>query len=526
MRAASCWILAAASAAVLGLVGDAMAAPAPRGAADAIVRFDPGVAPAAQRQAVRAAGGRVTRDLHLIDGLRVRVAPAGMALLARAPQVRAITRNATMRPTAEVAGRLAAWNPGALATAFVQSTRADLAWTNPKTPGSGEGVAVAVVDTGIAGGLPDFARPGDPRSRVVASAVVNPDATTAEDRYGHGTHVAGLIAGDGRALPSSDPLRNRYLGTAPGASLVSVKVSDDHGNATTADVIAGLQFVADHGAAYGVRVVNLSVGSTTPLPRAEDPLDAAVEAVWARGIVVVAAAGNHGDAKDAVSYAPANDPYAITVGALDDGGTKALVDDVQASWSSRGVTQDGLAKPDLVAPGAHIVGPLAPGSDFARLCPSCIVDQRYFMVSGTSTATPMVAGIAADLISAHPEWTPNEVKGALIATTRPIADKAREVDASRAINATAALRVSNDGLVPSPLVDASTGWLDTTRASWRRASWKSAPGDLAAAWGAESWSCDCQAIADTAETTRARWGRASWRAFFGETPPPASSPVP
>jgi serine protease AprX len=272
--------------------------------------------------------------------------------------------------------------------------------------------------------------------------------------------------------------------------------------------------------------VNLSVGSTTALPRSEDPLDAAVEAVWARGIVVVAAAGNHGDAADAVTYAPANDPYAITVGAVDDGGTKAGFDDVQALWSSRGVTQDGLAKPDLVAPGAHIVGPLAPGSDFAQLCPACIVDERYFMVSGTSTATPMVAGIAADLISAHPDWSPNEVKGALIATTRPIADKAREVDASRAINATAALRVSNDGLVPSPLVDVSTGWLDTARASWRRASWKSAPGDLAAAWSAESWTCDCQAIAGTAETTRARWGRASWRTFFGETPPQESRPVP
>jgi serine protease AprX len=331
--------------------------------------------------------------------------------------------------------------------------------------------------------------------------------------------VAGLIAGNGRALPVSDPAYNRYLGTAPEASLVSVKVSDDHGNATVADAIDGLQFVADHAARYGVRVVNLSLGSTEPLPRSKDPLDAAVEAVWARGIVVVAAAGNLGNAPGAVSFAPANDPYAITVGAVDDRGTKLVNDDAQATWSSRGVTQDGLAKPDVVAPGAHIVAPLAPDSDFAQMCPACIVAGRYFRISGTSMSAPIVSGIAADLISAHPGWTPNEVKGALISTTRLTADRAREVDASRAINATAAQRVSNTGLTPSPLIDVSTGWLDPTRASWRRASWKSATGDLAADWGAPSFTCDCPATTATADTTRARWGRASWRAFFGETAP-------
>jgi serine protease AprX len=432
--------------------------------------------------------------------------------------VRSVTRNGPMRHTTELP-RLAPWNPGALATAFIQSTRTDLAWTNPRTPGTGKGVSVAVIDTGIAGALPDFASPGRPASRVVASAVVNPAASTAEDRYGHGTHVAGLIAGNGRALPASDPLYNRYLGTAPEASLVSVKVSDDHGNATVADAIDGLQFVADHGARYGVRVVNLSLGSTDPLPRSKDPLDAAVEAVWARGVVVVAAAGNLGRAPGAVSFAPANDPYVITVGAVDDRGTKVVSDDAQAPWSSRGITQDGLAKPDVVAPGAHIVAPLAPDSDFAALCPACIVAGRYFRVSGTSMAAPIVSGIAADLISAHPGWRPNEVKGALIATTRLTADKAREVDAARGINATAAQRVSNSGLTPSPLVDASTGWLSTTRASWRRASWKSATGDLAAGWGAESWSCDCEATGAAADATRARWGRASWRAFFRDAPP-------
>jgi serine protease AprX len=515
------WTLAAASAALLATAWGTPAAAASRGSLGVIVQFEPGVTPAAQRQAVRAAGGRVTRDLRLIDALAVRVGRGGMAALVRAPAVRAVTRDGALRPTVTGSTRLVPWNPGALATAFIQSTRTDLAWTNPRTPATGKGVGVAVLDTGITGGLPDFARPGDPGSRVVASAVVHPDATTAEDRYGHGTHVAGLIAGNGRALPASDPLYNRYIGTAPEASLVSVKISDDHGNATVADAIDGLQFVADHGAAYGVRVVNLSFGSTVALPRAKDPLDAAVEAVWARGFVVVAAAGNLGRAADAVSYAPANDPYVVTVGAVDDRGTKLVLDDVQAPWSSRGVTQDRVAKPDVVAPGAHIAAPLAPDSDFATLCPACVVDGRYFRVSGTSMAAPIVAGIAADLLSVHPDWTPNQVKGALVSTTRLTADRAPEVDASRALNATAVQRVSNRGLTPSPLLDAATGWLGATDTSWERASWKSATGDLAPAWTAASWTCDCAASAAVADTntTRARWGRASWRTFFGPTPP-------
>jgi serine protease AprX len=119
-------------------------------------------------------------------------------------------------------------------------TRADKAWSARRTYATGDGVAVAVVDTGIAGGLPDFATSStDATSRVTPSAVVNPDATTPEDRYGHGTHVAVLVAGNGRNLAITDPLYRRYIGTAPRADLVSVKASDDHGRSSLIDVIAG-----------------------------------------------------------------------------------------------------------------------------------------------------------------------------------------------------------------------------------------------------------------------------------------------
>jgi serine protease AprX len=296
-------------------------------------------------------------------------------------------------------------------------------------------------------------------------------------------------------------------------------------------VIAGLQFVVDHGADYGVRVVNLSLGSTVAMSYEVDPLDAAVEEVWRHGIVVVAAAGNRGTDPDAVSYAPANDPFVITVGAVDDNGTKDTLDDSLASWSSRGLTQDGFPKPDLAAPGSHIVGPLAPQSDFNRLCDACVVDNRYFMLSGTSMAAPIVAGIAADMLSLHPEWTPDQVKGALTyvsdtvdvrgeptdANLRKTSDGEWEVAADKAIDASQRELAANVGLTPSALLDPETGLVDPTRASWRRASWKSAADGLRASWGAASWSCVCVGDTDV-DLTRASWKRASWKAFFGESP--------
>jgi serine protease AprX len=508
--------------------------------ADAIVQFEPGVSPAHQRAAVRDAGGVVVRDLHVISALAARLSGAGAERLSRTPGVRVVTPDVRMRATAaQSRDRWATWDARKLATAFVQSTRVDKVWTDPKDHATGDDVTVGVIDTGIAGSISDFATSGtDATSRVVASVVTNPDATTATDRYGHGTHVAGIIAGSTQGLSATDPLANRYDGTAPTAKLVSLKASDDHGNAYVSDVIAALQFVVDHGAGYGIRVVNLSLGASLALPYQLDPLDAAVEAAWAHGVVVVVAAGNRGTDADAVDYAPANDPYVITVGAVDDHGTKDTTDDTLAPWSSRGVTQDGFVKPDLVAPGAHIAAPLAPDSDFPSLCPECVVDGRYFRVSGTSMAAPVVAGIAADLLSAHPDWTPDQVKGALTYNSpvldrsreptgnlRPTADGAWEVAADSAIKAAKQELVANVGLTPSSFLDPTTGWIDETRASWRRASWRSAIDGLRASWGAASWSCDCadDALQEDATTTRASWrraswGRASWRSFFGDFP--------
>jgi serine protease AprX len=513
---------------LVALAGSAPAA----SAAEVIVQFEPGTGPAEQRALVRAAGGQVTRDLHIINGLGVRIAPAGRAGLAAAPGVHAVTANAAARSTARPAPPVG-WDAQELSTAYVHSTKAQRAWADVMTPATGKGVAVAVIDTGVAGHLPDFrVSQTDDSSRVVASVVTNPDATTTSDRYGHGTHVAGLVAGNDRALPEADPLYNKYIGTAPQSTLVSIKASDDHGNSSLIDVIAGLQFAVDHKDEYNIRVVNLSMNSTVALPYRLDPLNAAAEAAWFKGLVVVAAAGNRGTDADAVSYAPANDPYVITVGAVDDQGTKDVTDDLLAPWSSRGVTQDGFAKPDLVAPGAHIVAPLAPQSDFASLCPACIVDERYFRIGGTSMAAPIVAGIVADLLSVHPEWTPDQVKGALTynagvvdeeldANVRMTADGAWEVAADRAMDAADGELVANVGLEPNELIDPATGDIDYARASWRRASWKTIDDPLA--WTRASWRCVCDDMTGGVLPARASWKGAVWESFMGETP---SSPVP
>jgi serine protease AprX len=486
-----------------------------------IVRFDHDVATAERIAMLQAAGGRVVRDLHLIDGLGAELDRWAARRLARVPGVIAVSRDRVVRPSGKPApcgGRAADWCASALDTAYVQSTRADKAWSDRQSPATGSGVGVAVIDTGIAGELPDFAA-GDGQSRVIATAVTNPDATTATDRYGHGTHVAGLVAGNGRRLAVTDPLYNRYIGTAPDANLISIKASDDAGRATIIDVIDGLQFAVDHKDDYGIKVVNLSLNSTDAQSYATDPLDAAAEAAWFAGLVVVTAAGNRGTAADAVSYAPANDPFVITVGGVDDQGTKATDDDALAAWSSRGMTQDQYAKPDVVAPAAHIVGPLAPQSAFATLCPACIVDARYFRVGGTSMASPIVAGIAADLLQAHPTWTPDQVKQALVTRTRPTLDGAAEVAADLALQARPSGPPISAGIAPSIWLDPATGTLDYARASWRRASWSSATGDLAAGWSRASWKCaDCGGGA-MIDPARASWRDASWSTFFGDAPP-------
>lgn len=458
---------------------------------------------------MRAVGGQPGIDLHIINGLSARLPAAAARRLAASPLVHAISLNAAIRDTT-----LTNPTPWTLATSFDQTVGASRLWNHS----TGAGIGVAVIDTGISGDLPDFqTAQGSSTSRVVASAVIDPGATSANDTYGHGTAVAGLVAGDGWYRDSSDSLFGQYAGTAPDANLISVKVADDSGNATTLDAIYGLQFAVDHKDDYNIRVVNLSFRSTSAESYTTDPLDAAVEQAWFDGITVVAAAGNLGDASDAVSYAPGNDPYVITVGAVDSQGTRSNRDDVQASWSSRGTTQDGFSKPDVEAPGAHIVTTLAPGSSFATACPSCVIGGAYFQLSGTSLAAPIVSGVAADLLAAHPEWTPAMVKGAIVNTAASLSDGGDEVRAMDAYWAGGSQLVSDQGLTPNNLIDPGSGSINYSAGSWSAGSWSTAPDALTASWAAGSWSCLNCSSGDSSgvSPTSGSWSNVGWATTLG-----------
>jgi serine protease AprX len=323
--------------------------------------------------------------------------------------------------------------------------------------------------------------------------VDNPQATSANDAYGHGTDVAGIIAGNGANRPSSDPLRGQYIGVAPNANLISVKVSDETGATNVLDVIYGLQFAVRHQAQYNIRVINMSLNSATPQSYKTDPLDAAVEAAWMHGIVVVAAAGNRGNSADAVQYSPANDPYVITVGGVDETGTTDPTDDTVAPWSSHGTTQDGVPKPDVYAPGTHIVSVLAPGSVFANTCASCqIASGQYIQTSGTSMAAPVIAGLVADLLQVHRRWTPDQVKGVL--TSGGVsAGSLQEPNAVKAL-LTWNPPLADQDLTPSTLIDTATGEVNYTLATWNLATWNRASGSLRADFANSSYSCkSCEA---------------------------------
>jgi serine protease AprX len=498
--------------------------------AEYIVQMDRGKSPAAGKRLVRRFGGRVTSPtLRVINGFGAALTRKAAKRLRHHRGVKAVSRNRAMAGAADASGGYtcpvtdattvaAKAAPGGILDPeapilnavsrvdqpFLKSIRADAAWVRA----TGRGVGVAVIDTGIAGDLPDFQTPRN-GSRVIASAVTNPCARDGNDHYGHGTHVAGLIAGNG--LVYNNGLHGRYMGVAPRANLVSVKVSDDDGNTTVLDVIYGIQFAVDNKNAYGIRVMNLSLSSTTAESYLTDPLDAAVEGAWFSGIVVVTAAGNEGAINDGVTFAPANDPWVITTGALDDKGTFTRLDDTLASWSSRGLTQDGVRKPEVLAPGAGMVSTLAPNSDFQRLCSNCITDNgRYFRAGGTSMSSAVVSGAAALLLEAHPDWTPAQVKGALTSKLVDVPGAGGVIDVAAALDASSAFSVN---LTPNTLLDPATGQIDWARASFRRASFRDASGSpLSASWSRASFRCDC-GFTDSGEVdpTRVSFRRVSFR---------------
>ena len=277
----------------------------------------------------------------------------------------------------------------------------------------GTGVTVAVIDTGVAN-VPGF------DGRVIHQE--NISAAPAEgDQYGHGTFVAGIVHK-----------------VAPGADIISIKLSDANGSVDVTQVLAALQWVYFNKDRYGIDVVNLSFGNDSKQSAYASPLNYAVQRVWDAGIVVVASAGNLGDGSGTVTK-PGDDPVIISVGASDERGTSTRGDDVVPTFVSRGPTQDGLAKPDLVAPGTRIVSLRAPGSTADVEHPEARIGTEYFRGTGTSFAAPVVTGIVAQMLDADPSLSPDQVKyglleGASTISGDPTAMGAGTVRAQRALN--------------------------------------------------------------------------------------------
>jgi serine protease AprX len=318
---------------------------------------------------------------------------------------------------------------------------------------SGQGIAVAVIDSGIA---EHSALSG----RIVARAnFVSTEPNVTGDPFGHGTHVAGSIGG---STSAANRVTNEFGGgSAPRVNLVDVRVLGSNGVGYTSDVIAGIDWTIANARRYNIRVINLSLGHPVAEPAATDPLCRAVARAVAEGITVVVSAGNYGRTADGAPVlggitSPGNSPLAITVGSLDTRGTLSRQDDRLAPYSSKGPTRyDFAVKPDLVAPGSSQVSLEAPNAYIVRTYPQFHVAGRgsnaYLRLSGTSMATGVVSGGVALLLDAEPNLTPAQIKVALQASARFMPEEGLIGAGAGAVNFDAAERMVSAGLVGSLL---------------------------------------------------------------------------
>jgi serine protease AprX len=370
----------------------------------------------------------------------------------------------------------------------------------PSTASStAQGPAIAIVDSGVDASRADFG------TRVLTQVNLSSLTPTAKgDGRGHGTFVAGIAAG---SAPG-------YAGAAPAAPIVSIRVMDNYGKALTSDVVNACQWILANKGKYNIRVANFSLHSATPGHFVNSPLDLAVEKLWFSGIFVVAAAGNFGVAGQPVrmGYAPGNDPFVMTVGAVDLGGTVGVGNDNAAPFSAYGYTYDGFLKPDLGAPGRYMVGPAPTTSTLVAEKPLNVTAPGYIQLSGTSFAAPVVAGAAQQILVRHPSWTPDQVKGALLSTAKkapnatPNSLGAGEVYAGKAASVSAPPNPNlalDKFLVPDPNGGSTPvfGW-----ASWEDAVKKSTVWD-AATWTDATWS---DATWSDATWSDATWSDATW----------------
>ena len=507
--------------------------------------------PAAAAAAVRDLGGRLTYPLAILNGGIAVMPSAQVATLTGESWVETASLDAPLHldsylgsydPTADtgslynteqIAGIQSAWNQGA----------------------TGQGVGVALIDTGVTP-VRGLDGTGQLWNGPDLSFDSQSPALTRLDEFGHGTHMAGIIAGNdtygaGTAYAGDT---GQFTGVAPDAHIINVKAGDENGVVDVSQVLAAIDWVVQHRNDPGVniRVLNLSFGTDSVQSYVLDPLAFAAETAWHDGIVVVAAVGNGGNNTPTVND-PANDPYLISVGAADTQGTLTTADDTVASFSASGNL---TRTPDVVAPGVHIESLRDPGSEIDAAYGSIATvgsPPRFFRGSGTSQATAVVSGAAADILSAHPSWSPDQVKYALTNSATHLSDEPATLQGNGEINVAKALNTSTMPLLEKQAFAPSTGLgtLEGSRgtlhitssgvtltgeqdifgnsfnstamagaeangASWGGGSWNGASWGGAswagnnwqgASWGGASWAGTSWA---TGTWAGASWGGASW----------------
>jgi serine protease AprX len=380
---------------------------------DVIIQFAH-VPTASHHAMVMSRGGSLKVRLDVVKGAAYRIQRSQLESLAREPEVVYIS------PDRKIKGML---------DLTAAAVNAPTAWNSYGLTGAGIGVAI------IDSGLPNHRdlKNGHGSLRIVYQQDFTGAGTL--DQYGHGGHVAGIVAGDG-VDSTGGQFSRTFEGMAPKANLINLRVLDQNGNSTDSTVISAIGEAITLQTQYNIRVINLSLGRPVYESYLQDPLCQAVEAAWQAGMVVVVAAGNDGRDNSAGTngygtiYAPGNDPYVITVGAMKTMGTPQRYDDLIASYSSKGPTMiDHIVKPDIVAPGNMVVSIMSSGASLAQTYPQTLVplsyyvngtgsgnSSVYFMLNGTSMAAPVVSGAAALVIQQNPNLTPDQVKARLMMT--------------------------------------------------------------------------------------------------------------
>lgn len=391
-----------------------------------VVMAAPGREAAVERAAVKL-GAKVTRHLGIIHGFSARMTPAARVRLRAVPGVVSVSADSKVRPQSIVSSL--GYDPASLgsSSSVARVVGAQSAWASGIT---GKGVDVAVIDTGVA---------RVPGLSVAGKVLDGPDlsfdqvnaATPGVDAFGHGTFMAGIIAGrDATATASATGCTTclngsgysdttKYVGMAPDARIINVKVGAADGASDVSQVIAGIDWVAQHAHDPGlnIRVLNLSFGTNSTQAYTLDPLAQAAEQAWKHGVAVVVAAGNEGKSTQSLAD-PAYDPYVLAVGGDDTKGTLTITDDVVPNFAQHGTS----ARPvDVIAPATHLIGLRVPGSFIDTLSTNTgQVGTRFQLGSGTSEATAVVSGVVALLAQKYPSATPDQYKALLNGTASPL----------------------------------------------------------------------------------------------------------